>query len=187
MELELKHLSAYLPYNVNLKSNEGRISSVMTGIQYPYIECTLEHNIADHVSNFSLILRPLSDLAKEIEVNGEKFVPIIELYKLSNQYNYNDEIDYEFIDSGGACKILKVFHNREKEEYTEFIYNDFSFRKETRINKGSFCFGIIMPHAIMYHDEILNQYKMQNLLHRCHFDIFGLIEAGLAVDINTVF
>ena len=54
MKLEIKYLAAYLPYNVNLKSNEGRSPSVMTGIQYPYIECTLEHNIANHFSNFSL-------------------------------------------------------------------------------------------------------------------------------------
>lgn len=87
MKLELKHWTSYLPYNVNLKSNEGRIPSVMTGIQYPYIECTLEHNIANHFSNFSLILRPLSDLTKEIEFNGEKFVPIERLRsEFSNIY-----------------------------------------------------------------------------------------------------
>ena len=138
MKLELKHWTSYLPYNVNLKSNEGRIPSVMTGIQYPYIECTLEHNIANHFSNFSLILRPLSDLTKEIEVDGEKFIPIENL-------GYDKEYRVTFYEKG---RYFYVYRN-----------------------------GI---HVICFQGEMID------LLLSWHFDIFGLIDAGLAVDINTV-
>ncbi len=135
MKLEIKYLAAYLPYNVNLKSNEGRSPSVMTGIQYPYIECTLEHNIANHFSNFSLILRPLSDLTKEIEVNGERFIP---------------------------CYYFNI-PNSEQDTY---------------------CGGIVDvvsdPSSVKY----LDYFIVEKLL-EWHFDIFGLIEAGLAVDVNA--
>lgn len=68
-----------------------------------------------------LILRPLSDLTKEIEVNGEKFVPRSKFF--------GNPLDY-----------------------------------------------IITK----------NSYEVVQQLISWHFDIFGLIDAGLAIDINTL-
>lgn len=160
MKLELKHLSAYLPYNVNLKSNEGRISSVMTGIQYPYIECTLEHNIADHISNFSLILRPLSDLAKEIEVNGEKFVPIRKL-KTGGTNNESVSIVNDWDGINYVCS------DNESHELRFSAKSGFDQRYNCESRQ-------------------IYAYDLFQKLFEWHFDVFSLIEAGLAVDINTV-
>lgn len=74
MKLELKHLTPYLPYKL-----VAMIEDVPCRIE----GCDLDHEgtiIAERV-NYDLeqvkpILRPLSDLAKEIEHNGEGFVPI---------------------------------------------------------------------------------------------------------------
>jgi len=155
MKLELKHLSAYLPYNVKLKSNDGRLISIMTGINYPYIECTLEHNIANHFSNFSLILRQLSDLTKEIEVNGEKFIPI-------------DKIKAELLGVDWM-----VFGE------SEYGWNGFIDKSmRSQINHIPIFMG----------NEIMGEcsYFIYQKLCEWHFDIFGLIDTGLAVDINTV-
>lgn len=76
-----------------------------------------------------LVLLPLSDLTKEIEHNGEKFVPMDILYNEFSQYDC-----FEFDN-------INVLNNP---------YN-----------------------------------QIQNLL-EWHFDVYGLIEQGLAIDINTL-
>jgi len=68
MKLELKHLAGYLPYKVKVsKIHTLNIGNGIGGIS---------HVLTTHSKNYKPILRPLSDLTKEIEVNGEKFVPI---------------------------------------------------------------------------------------------------------------
>lgn len=158
MKLELKHLAAYLPYSVNLKSNDGRLLSVMTGIQYPYIECTLEHNIANHFSNFSLILRPLADLTKEIEVNREKFIPIHRL-----KQGGTDIVDF-YVENGNYSCYDNEGHETFYDSKRMCFFN--CYRGDLR--------------------EFQEQYNAFQKLLEWHFDIFSLIDAGLAVDINTV-
>lgn len=80
MKLELKHLSAYLPYGVRVLTTiniEGR----------PVIGTLNAYCISDILDAYigeRLILHPMSDLTKEIEHNGEKFVPINEVDKHHN-------------------------------------------------------------------------------------------------------
>jgi len=127
-KLELKHLAGYLPYGLSCVENMD------DGVK---IEFTLEvlniSNVIDDIkySNSILpILRQLSDLTKEIEVNGEKFVPVIE-------YDY---LRFEEISTfKGGCNAMKFIQARELE-----------------------------------------------LLYEMHFDIHGLIEKGLAIDINNL-
>lgn len=215
MKLELKHLAPYLPYGLKMIStcdlhedyediaddysellNKGNVFELYLitteSIDFYDGDCDdfavkSERIRLSNAGCFKPILRPISDLTKEIEVNGEKFVPIIALYRLSNEYNYNNELDYEFIDSWGAKgNILKVFSNREKDEYIEFIYCGGSFRKDARYSKGSYHFGMYLPHAIRCDRRIYNQHKLHQKLLEWHFDVFGLIEQGLAIDINTI-
>ncbi len=83
MKLELKHLAPYLPYGLKVRRDYELMSppptkhSVMLtvqGIHDDGILTTLEFG-AVKFSECKPILRPLSDLTKEIEHNGEKFVP----------------------------------------------------------------------------------------------------------------
>ena len=144
MKLELEHISAYLPYALkgNAFSNEGfyepiingelfRIETGKTLISHTYEPFLVVDDIEIEIQDFKPKLRPLSDLTKEIEVNGEKFVPI--------EYNAFKE---------------------DKEHLIEF-QNKYAHYKSVK-------YGII-----------------ERLL-EWHFDIFGLIEKGLAVDINTI-
>lgn len=187
--LTLEHLAPYIPYGLTVFSKVTKSTYELIGLS------KYELMIADRdsfngwyaINNFKPIFRPLSDLAKEIEHKGEMFIPIIELYKNSAEYYNSKDLDYEFIDSWSAKgNILKVYHNRDKDEYTEFVYSNLSFRKDTRFEKGSYNFGMYLPHPIVSDDKIHNIYLLQQLLFKWHFDVFGLIEKGLAVDINTI-
>jgi hypothetical protein len=84
------------------------------------------------VNEFKLILRPLSDLITEINIDfdDEKFTP------------------YEVIRRKGGCNSEVGLHSK--------------------IDKGTL--GI----------------KFAVMLLEWHFDVFGLIEKGLAIDINTL-
>ena len=76
-KLELKHLAPYLPYGL-------KIHESVVGKNLRMVGCSLTHELRIRLTdglyscsgnNLKPILRPLSDLTKEIEVYGEKFVP----------------------------------------------------------------------------------------------------------------
>lgn len=148
MKLELKHIVGYLPYELRVQyidcmTNRKRFAFLTTaGIND--IETTYKRKIngcyGDLISwkgnnnigemKVKLILRPLSDLIKEIDVNGEKFIP-------TKEYDYLRFEEISTLKSG--CNALKFIQARELE-----------------------------------------------LLYEMHFDIHGLIPAGLAIDINIL-
>ncbi|MGJ1432867.1 hypothetical protein ACR79M_14930 [Sphingobacterium spiritivorum] len=172
-KLKLEHLAPYLAYGLKLMYNDGSIRGL------------LHLDVSGVSSVFKPILRPLSDLTKEIEHTGERFIPIIYLYNISNGHNFNKELNFEWVKSWGAGNILRV-NKATTGEYIEFIYYDLEFRKEIRLEKGSYRYGMYLPHAICCESKIENQYKLHRLLFEWHFDVFGLIEKGLAIDINTL-
>lgn len=138
--LTLKHIVGYLPYrlkclNQHLPDKELIIEELL-GISNHITWCGIFN--AKHGSNhvpvcgMKPILRPISDLTKEIEVNGEKFVPM----------NWFDENIFPKHNSPAVCFT---------DEYVEMCY--------------------------------LKEYEK---LYEWHFDIHGLIEKGLAIDLNTI-
>ncbi|HEY5588564.1 MAG TPA: hypothetical protein VIK86_06380 [Candidatus Paceibacterota bacterium] len=79
--LKLEQLAPYLPYELKIITPYGfrPNGKESTGISdIVYLTGDLYADIENNTfkSTFYPILRPLSDLTKEIEVNGKKFVPI---------------------------------------------------------------------------------------------------------------
>lgn len=126
MKLELKHLAPYLPYE--LKIARLSIDSKFKRIEYSFRATNLIEVL--RYDNLKPILRPLSDLTKEIEVNEDKFIPHIKLGGRPNLKDY----DIEYLSK----------------------------------NIDNISYGFVSK------------------LIEWHFDVFGLIEKGLAIDINTL-
>jgi len=131
MKLELKHLAPYLPYG--LKTDKG----ILSGIELSNNESDIywidnDKGIGHHYdyADFKPILRPLSDLTKEIEHNNSVLDLI--LY-LCNTYDYRGQ--------------MHIIQDIVKEK---------------------------IPIAMYF--ELL----------RWHFDVFGLIDKGLAVPFSAV-
>lgn len=185
-KLTLKEIAGYLPYKLQIKSNITGTIFEMVGISFR--ESIQDSNGFDVVKIESCkpLLYPLEMLTKTIVHNGVEIIPIVELYKISNEYTYKTEIDYEFVLSWGKSEILKVFHDREKDEYTEFIIGNLGFRKDRRYSKGHNVYGVELPHPIRVNEKIYNQFKINELLLEWHFDIHGLIPIGLAIDKSTL-
>lgn len=130
-KLTLEHLSAYLPYGLKMifEGKGGReitLSSITSQGRYGIVISGGTGPMWLNSCGFKPILRPLSDLTKEIEHNGERFVPIDIL-------GWNS---YENIIKKGIC------------------------------------------------DSVGYQYMIK--LFEWHFDVFGLIDKGSAIDINTL-
>ena len=133
--LEIKHLAAYYPYKLQMTRNGfiGELKAMADSREFK-VSCSDWWESLDDTNHYKPILRPLSDLTKEIEVNGEKFVPIQKLGELFEM----SVIEYCFIEQ-----------NPE----------------------------LILGGA---------RYVVVNKLLEWHFDVFGLIPQGSAIDINTL-
>lgn len=170
MKLELKHLVPYLPYGLKAKlSQEGRfnldnecpneycndICTITDFTTYSKdlggsmkVDKTKDYSFDfDSLSEIEIILRPLSDLTKEIEHNGEKFVTI-DYFEIGD----DDNETYEY-DNGNINLI-----------------QDLEYLSANRLSLDI----VFIPYGVI-----------QKLL-EWHFDVFGLIEKNLAIDINTL-
>jgi hypothetical protein len=109
--------------------------------------------------NAKLIARPLSDLTREITHNGETFVPIVEMAKMFHVNNSNTVTHYlsPRCSSDFAMVQCCVENNDNRYLYYQVFLNAWK-----------------------------NKYREIEYMHSLHFDTFGLIEAGLAIDINTL-
>ena len=134
MKIELKHLAPYLPYGLK------GYNSFMGHDLVRNIDCGNVMNYVWGDTNSKPILRPLSDFTKEIEHNGEKFVPIQKISFVDGEF-YLDEVD-DIIYFNDTCGL---------DAY-----------------------------------EVTRCYSLIEKLFEWHFDVFGLIEKGLALDMNTL-
>lgn len=167
MKLELKHLAGYLPYGLKIQLLKRevftkRICAGSTDKGILRIGDDGHHRWEESFDNIKPILRPLSDLTKEIEVNGEKFIPMIELagigsYSPKNRWSIDE-------------RNLKVKHESGGEFYfasdKSFVYKESDKWKD---------FGIAC-----------NQFDLFQKLNEWHIDFNGLIEKGLAISIHDV-
>lgn len=94
----LKAYSAYLPYEVKVMFEGEELEHSLVGLDTTSTPLKLISSYGDYGQasfEFSkLVLRPLSDLTKEIGHNGEKFVPIKELSKIDGEFylEYDENI-----------------------------------------------------------------------------------------------
>ncbi len=139
MKLESKYLAGYLPYELRIKNKTTDMP--LTGA---YLD-ELNDPLFGFDDTFKPILHPLSDLTKEIEVNGKKFVPI------------------------------EVLNNMLFTKHSKLEYYD-----------SEFCNGAILFSTNIKGFNILSMNEKIQKLYEWHFDIYGLIENGLAIDINTL-
>lgn len=157
-KLELKHIQYYdlsiLKFVVPALNNKTITASVVN-IDLGYIECC-EYGVRESYSIKFLkpILRPLSDLYKEID--GK--VGIVELAK----------IRYSFLD----WKLEKLGFSSAKDRYGN--YHTFEF------DKGYYIF--LKDSSA----DCVSQLECFEYLFSNRYDIYGLIDKGLAIDLNSI-
>jgi len=73
MKLKTTHIAPYAPYA--LKGYFFDKIEIVSEIDFEYDTVTSQHERSIRVEDFRPILRPLSDLTKEIEHEGMRFIP----------------------------------------------------------------------------------------------------------------
>ena len=165
-KLELKHIAPYLPYGLMVMRPDGNTILPCDGI----LGTLIQHRVKDHIEYSSLcgckpILRPLSDLDKPC-LEGER-VPMIELAKKHIEYdeaNKDSDIKVEYFFTRQTHVTVTWKHPISNEP----LFDDRLFIQT-------------IPERIFLNTYWVNEYLSEN-----HFDIFGLIEKGLAIDANTI-
>ena len=123
MKLELHHLAPYLPYGLKGKDHNGE--------EMRFTPILLAHIQADRMG-FTPILRPLSDLTKEIEHNGEKFVPWVKLKESYPDfpYSHNGHEALDYLDANpdvfGGLLITKYCTYSIVQQLHEWHFDTFS-------------------------------------------------------------
>lgn len=153
----MQHLAPYLPYNIEIRNVHHTTMKLENGF---YLEKDMSNRFlltGYSLENIKPILRPLSDLTKEIEVNGEKIFPVARLH----------------------YKSYRIRGTRARIEPTVSTYSRDQILSTKKFDSQ---LGI----DIYLEQMNRNYYWINRQLCEWHFDIFGLIEDNLAIDINTL-
>jgi hypothetical protein len=121
MELTIKHLAAYLPYGLKYQSQhvEGSRIYTMEGINVNYNKIYSNNDYGwSYIKGIKPLLFSLSDLTKEITINGETFVPS-RYWDDENRIDMisHCSIDYEY------CEYLECFILEKLLEWKFDIFN----------------------------------------------------------------
>ena len=170
--LELRHLAPYLSCGIKVKflDDDTELTGEVKELGWRDDERENEHlRVKTKDDSFGLyffevtpLLRPLSDLVKEIEVYGKKFIPIIELANIAFPRHEDIRIhnNKAGLFMGDSAMYSFWFNETDSSFYTTIHYDE----------------GRITP----------NQLQLFEKLFEWKFDVFGLIKAGLAIDLNTI-
>lgn len=201
MKLELKHLASYLPYklyilikdDIFIEYNEFleeeqyvekgiyKLKGITEGTSYLeegiFLSSTDKKNGDSFVEikYIKPILFPLSSLTKEITIDGEKFIPIEVIMKsigINGEITIDDEPCFGWDESyGDDAQGYAVCFNTEKLFFGVCYWED--------IYEG------IFTDKMLY--ELPFEHKQFQKLLEWKFDVFGLIEAGLAEPVTEEF
>lgn len=181
-KLKLEHLAPYLPYELKVTFEGDEYTHIVVGLNIASsrgveLISPFGHFGTARVEDCIPILRPLSDLTKEINHKGERFVPMVELYKIARG-RFKDSIVKQWSVMSTTSIIV------EKEGNNDFIFSLFKSDSDVRI-EDSYFFQLHSTNS----PKLLNiqcwNILFQKLL-EWHFDIFRLLDKKLAIDINTL-
>jgi len=142
MKLEIKHLAPYFPYKlqVNVKLREDSELPYYLSEDGIY---TLDGLMLDwypnEVKEIKPILRPLSDLTKEIEVNGKKFIPMFELFNIEYKGTHHvEDIRKMYTDSTGRFLFSSHYGTAQQTSFNILSINNNNHWKIEKLHEWHF-------------------------------------------------
>lgn len=158
----LHYLSAYLPHNIEVETPNGvRIMSD----QFLNDKEIVIGAVASR--GYKPLLHPLSKLTEEIEHNGERFVPIVEIYNI-----LRPNVHFDSFTSSNKLYQCWFFDK----DGSECAWIDCLINQKT----GRFhSFDIIEHNKRRYQS---NQFQAFQKLFEWHLDVFNLIPQGKAIE-----
>lgn len=168
MKLELKDICGYLPYG--LEAYYNRVVVKITGVVNNNSQLVKFGGVFVPVYDITPILRPMSDLTKPIMHKGKEIVPLVGLAR-----SIRDTFGYKYRD--WELNVKEYWHKdncfSKKGEFI-FLFDDddkcFELLADDR-NNSSISFS---------------QLPLFDLLNELMFDYRGLIDKGIAINVNAI-
>lgn len=160
-KLELKHIAPYLPYGLKWKFDGEDFTHDIVGLDITNRGVKLVSPYNDYgdceISSGKPLLLPMSSLYKEID--GK--VGIVDLAKISADFKW---------------KLGRFYCDGEYIDVAECRYGVFLYNKSNRVFELCNIYGLcgVAP----------NQLDLFTYLFQHHYDVFSLIDKGLAIDLS---
>lgn len=143
-------LSKHFPYSVQYLE-DGEISTIFSlhfpDTDIPYVSI---NGIAKYKeSKIKLLLHPLSDLIKEIQIKGKRFIPIIELAKEFHKSDYK-VTSYVIVNNYG----VQCFVDNSRSRYMYFDINPDILENKYKIVKKLHEWGFDTDNLISSGDAV---------------------------------
>lgn len=172
-ELELKHIAPYLPYGVNYYPSEK--SDLFHDLYADYnLETSWDYITAlENKDEFAI------KLSKSFLTPKEPFVAMEDGELFLGQFESSLGYDVDDVYASEVKIILRPLNTLDlipNELYIKTDFEEFNFGSNGDAN----C---INTKDKTYLSDMLT---VTEFLFSKHFDVFGLIEKGLAIDINTI-
>lgn len=176
--LEQKDIASYIPYGLKVQDRDldiwllsqlGNVDPCMdgdVGLCCDGGDCQQY----DYLSDIKPILRPMSDLVKEITHRGQTFVPMVEIAKL---LGYSGLVRCE--NDGDVTYGFEMTYLDDAQGYL------FDWNSES----GSFSIWYDDDCASFPMADMIFNMDALDMLSQWMFDYRWLIPAGLALDVNT--
>lgn len=169
-KLELKHLAPYLPYRLKMAFNGDDYEHELIGLDITFNAVKLLSPFNDHGST-SLeaskpLLHPLSRLTETIRHEGVDFVPLILLTQRKQPMGSNHKISPERETDNPNYTYIDFEIKNLSKTLTWLGYREY--------NRIGFCVKNPMYMQFIDFEQLI----------RWHFDVFGLIDKGLAEPIK---
>jgi len=130
------------------------------------------------IENCKPILRPM-DLTKPITIDGKEVIPLQELALIVHGFGRR-----EWKNRLKSMSIKNIKHSNIEQSLS---YNDVGAgRKKFAYNFGWKGFLLSADNGVSYPLHINDQLALFKWLYANKFDVDGLIEKGLAIDVNTL-
>jgi hypothetical protein len=180
-ELKIKDIIGYVPHGLSVAEDDKVINVIDITIDYPGFAYIYEEDVYHYylyANDGKPVLRPLSDLYETIKHNGKEIVPIFEMAQL-------------IFPVKGTWRFENG-HATLRDNYDEPTMP--GWRYEFYFLAGTFfleCFELNIskssdPKELGYNTKIMEQYKLFDFMNELKIDYRGLIDAGLAIDCNSL-
>jgi len=176
-------------YTETTDYGSGPVTKTLGPLTWEGSEYNMNKLLLDYTNlSYKLVLHPLSDLTKPIKHKGEEFVTIEMLYHAACEGVvgetepkggwYKGGYDLEEYEEDG-CQVVKMTPWDER-----FCAFELSWGLKQDGGIGAYTsIGLDRDHLS---GGIIDSKSFWERLYKYHFDTDGLIEAGLAVDVNTL-
>lgn len=183
-KLTIEHLAPYLPYRLKIGIDEKE--ATLLGINENLVLLSKYHYFTPNCSNIFIrpemyheihlikpLLIPLGELTSPM-FDGGSLLTIISHEHFGFGKGYFSEPEFKVINENG------YFGYQNKYQGLYFV------REETNYGISTYFHSVQKDNAIWNPQKVSSQLEMFQFLFKYHFDVFGLIDAGLALNkINT--